>query len=61
MPTTHQDKPSGKPRKRNRKADQPDQKPEQQQSPMLDRREEDQIDRSSRRLAADDRGIRADD
>lgn len=44
MPTTDQDKPGGKPRQRSRKADQPDQKPEQQQSPMLDRREEDQID-----------------
>ncbi|THD60672.1 MAG: phasin family protein [Bradyrhizobium sp.] len=43
MPTTDQDKPSGKPRQRNRKADQPDRKPEPQQSPMLDQRVEDQI------------------
>lgn len=44
MSTTHQDKSGGKPRQRGRKADRPGQKPEQQQSPMLDQREEDQID-----------------
>jgi hypothetical protein len=44
MSTTHQDKSSGKPRQRSRKADQAVPKPEQQQSPMLDQREEDQID-----------------
>jgi hypothetical protein len=44
MPTTDQDKPSGKPRQRNRKANQPDQKPELPQSPVLEQREEDQIE-----------------
>jgi Phasin protein len=44
MSTTQQDKSSGKPRQRGRKADQPGPKPEQQQSPMLDQREQDQID-----------------
>jgi hypothetical protein len=44
MSTTHQDKSSGKPRQRNRKADQPVPKPEQLQSPVPDQREEDKID-----------------
>jgi hypothetical protein len=44
MPTTDQDKPGGKPRQRNRKANQPGQKPEQPRSPMLEQREEGQID-----------------
>jgi hypothetical protein len=43
MSTTHQDKPSGKPRQPKRKADQPAPKPEQPQSPMLEPRKEDQI------------------
>jgi hypothetical protein len=43
MSTTHQDKSSGKPRKRSRKADQRGQKPEQPQSPKLDRQDENQI------------------
>jgi Phasin protein len=43
MSTTHQDKSGGKPRQRGRKADQRNQKPEQQQSPKLDRRDDDQI------------------
>jgi hypothetical protein len=43
MPTTDQDKSGGKPRQRNRKPDQPGPKPEQQPSPMLDQRVEDQI------------------
>jgi Phasin protein len=44
MSTTPQDKSRGKPRQRNRKVHQPGQKSEQQQSPTLDPREEDQID-----------------
>jgi hypothetical protein len=44
MSTTHQDKSGGKPRQRSRKADQRARKPEQQQSPKVDRRDEDQID-----------------
>ena len=36
MSTTHQNKPSGKPGQRNRKADQRSQKPDQQQGPKLD-------------------------
>jgi hypothetical protein len=44
MPTTHQDKPGGKNRQRNRKADQRGPKPEPQPSPILDQRDEDQID-----------------
>jgi hypothetical protein len=43
MPTTDQDKSGGKPRQRNRKADQPGPKPEQQPSPVLEQREEEQI------------------
>jgi hypothetical protein len=43
MPTTDQDKSSGKPRQRNRKADQPGPAPEQQSSPTLDQRVEDQV------------------
>jgi phasin family protein len=45
MSTTQQDqgKSSGKPRQRGRKADQRGQKPEQQQGPKLDQRDEDQI------------------
>jgi hypothetical protein len=43
MSTTNQDKPSGKPRQRGRKADARGQKPEQE-SPMPDRRDEDQVD-----------------
>jgi hypothetical protein len=39
MSTTHQNKPSGKPGQRNRKADQRSQKPDQQQSPKLDQRD----------------------
>lgn len=42
MSTTHRDKSSGKPRKRSRKTDQPDQKPEGQQGPTPDQRDEDQ-------------------
>jgi Phasin protein len=44
MSTTDQDKPSGKPRQRSRKADKPALKPEQQPSPMLEQREQDQVD-----------------
>jgi hypothetical protein len=43
MSTTQQDKPGGKPRQRGRKPDARGQKPEQQ-SPTLDRRDEDQVD-----------------
>jgi hypothetical protein len=43
MPTTHQDKPGGKNRQRNKKADQRGRKPEPQQSPIHDQRDEDQI------------------
>ena len=43
MSTTHQDKSNGKPRKRGRKADQRGQKPEQPQSPKLDRQDENQV------------------
>ncbi len=43
MSTTHQDKSSGKPRKRGRKADQRGQKPEQPRSPKLDQQDENQI------------------
>jgi hypothetical protein len=39
MSTTHQNKPSGKPGQRSRKADQRSQKPDQQQSPKLDQRD----------------------
>jgi phasin family protein len=39
MSTTHQDKPGGKPRQRKGKADQQSRKPDQQQSPKLDRRD----------------------
>jgi len=39
MATTHQDKPGGKPRQRKGKTDQRSPKPDQQQSPKLDRRE----------------------
>ena len=39
MSTTNQDKPGGKPRQRKGKADQRSRKPDQQQSPKLDRRE----------------------
>jgi hypothetical protein len=44
MSTTHQDKPGGKNRQRNKKADQRGPKPEPQQSPIPDQRDEDQID-----------------
>ncbi len=45
MPTTHQNKPSGKPGQRSRKGDQRSQKPDQQQSPKLDQRDaKEQID-----------------
>jgi hypothetical protein len=44
MPTTDQDKPSGKPRQRNRKADRPSGRVEPQASPALERREEDPIE-----------------
>jgi Phasin protein len=44
MSTTQQGKPGGKNRQRNRKADKQDRKPEPQPSPMLDQRDEDQID-----------------
>jgi hypothetical protein len=44
MSTTQQDKSSGKPRQHKRKADQPGPKPEQQQSPILNERKQDQID-----------------
>jgi len=45
MSTTHQNKQSGKPRPRSRKADQRGQKPDQQQSPKLDQRDaKEQID-----------------
>jgi Phasin protein len=43
MSTTQKDKPRGKPRQRNRKADQRGQKPDQQQSPKLVQRDEDRI------------------
>jgi phasin family protein len=39
MSTTHQNKPSGKPGQRSRKADQRSQKHDQQQSPKLDQRD----------------------
>jgi phasin family protein len=45
MPTTHRNKPSGKPGQRGRKADQRSQQPDQQQSPKLDQRDaKEQID-----------------
>ena len=45
MPTTPQNKPSGKPSQRSRKADRRSQKPDQQQSPKLDQRDaKEQID-----------------
>ena len=45
MSTTHQNKQSGKPGPRSRKADQRGQKPDQQQSPKLDQRDaKEQID-----------------
>ena len=43
MTTTQQDKPGGKPRQRNRKADQRSQKSGQQRRPTLDQREEEQV------------------
>jgi Phasin protein len=43
MSTRPQDKSTGKPRQRSRKADQRSQKPDQQQSAKLDQRDEDQI------------------
>lgn len=43
MSTTPRDKSSGRPRQRSRKADQRDQKPEQQQNPKVDQRREDEI------------------
>src|ERR1700692_1902465 len=43
MTTTHKEKPSGKPRQRNQKGSQRGQKPEPQQSPKLDQRDEDRI------------------
>ena len=61
MSTTHQDKSGGKPRKRSRKADPPGQKPEQQQSPMLEPREEDQIDPMVASAPANDPATPADD
>jgi hypothetical protein len=42
MATTHQDKPGGKPRQRGRKADQRRARPEQQQNPKPDQRDDDQ-------------------
>ena len=45
MPTTHRNKPSGKPGQRGRKADQRSQQPDQQESPKLDQRDaKEQID-----------------
>ena len=43
MPTTDQDKSSGRPRQRSRKTDQRGQKPEQQPSPKLDQPDESRI------------------
>jgi hypothetical protein len=43
MTTTNKGKPSGKPRQRSQKGSQRGQKPEPQQSPKLDRRDEDRI------------------
>jgi DNA-binding transcriptional regulator YhcF (GntR family) len=43
MSTTPRDKSSGRPRQRSRKADQRDQKAEQQQNPKVDQRHEDEI------------------
>ena len=43
MSTTHRDKSSGKPRQRSRKIDQRDPKPEAQQDPTPDQRDENQI------------------
>jgi hypothetical protein len=43
MSNPYKDKPRGKPRQRNRKADQRGQKPDQQQSPKLVERDEDRI------------------
>ena len=43
MPTTHQDKPGGKQRQRNKKTDQRSQKSKQQQNPKSDHHDEDQI------------------
>ncbi|MDB5638897.1 MAG: hypothetical protein JWP51_3805 [Bradyrhizobium sp.] len=43
MSTTHKEKPSGKPRQRSQKGSQRGQKPEPQQSPKLDQRDEDRI------------------
>jgi hypothetical protein len=43
MSTTPRDKSSGRPHQRSRKADQRSQKPEQQQSPKIDQRHEDEI------------------
>jgi hypothetical protein len=43
MATTPRDKSSGRPRQRSRKADQRGQKPEQQQNPEVDQRDEDGI------------------
>src|SRR6266542_2574915 len=43
MSAKNQDKSRGKPRQRNRKADQRSQKPDQQQSPKLVERDEDRI------------------
>ena len=43
MTTTNKEKPSGKPRQRSQKGSQRGQKPESQQSPKLDQRDEDRI------------------
>ena len=43
MTTTNKEKPSGKPRQRSQKGSQRGQKPEPQQSPKLDQRDEDRI------------------
>jgi Phasin protein len=43
MTTTHKEKPTAKPRQRSQKASQRGQKPEPQQSPELDQRDEDRI------------------
>lgn len=43
MSTTPRDKSSGRPRQRSRKADQRGQKPEQQQTPKVDQRHEEEI------------------
>jgi hypothetical protein len=61
MPTPDQDKPAGKPRQRSRKADKPVPKPEQQPSPMLDQRAEDQIEPMVAAAAANNAAIPVND